>query len=109
MFSFMLAQAGQQPAPPNPLVTLGPLVLLLVIMYLLLIRPQQKKAKEHQQMVTRLKAGDEVVTNGGFHGTITGVQDRFVKLQLADNVEVAVLKTAIASVLNQGTGTEKKS
>lgn len=67
-----------------------PLILIFVIFYFLLIRPQQKKAKEHQQFLTNLKKGDAVVTSGGVHGTITGLTDKVVTLEIADNVRVKV-------------------
>ena len=83
--------------------SLVPLVLLFAIFYFLLIRPQQKKAKEHQAMVTKLSAGDEVVTTGGILGKIVEVGDSFVTLEIAPNVQIKVQKFQITSQMPKGT------
>lgn len=72
-----------------------PLVLIFVVFYFLLIRPQQKKAKNQQAFLQALKKGDEVVTSGGLHGTITGLTDTIVTLELADNIRVKVSRQYI--------------
>ena len=72
-----------------------PLILIFVIFYFLLIRPQQKKAKEHQQFLTALKVGDEVVSSGGLQGTITGLSDIVVTLEIADKVRVKIARPYI--------------
>jgi preprotein translocase subunit YajC len=79
------------------------MVVFIGIFYFLLIRPQQKKAKEHQAMVTRLAAGDEVVTGGGLLGKIVEVGDAFVTLEIADGVRVKVQKFQITSMMPKGT------
>jgi preprotein translocase subunit YajC len=85
-FSAFLAQA--QPAAPSglqSLVSLLPMILIFAAMYFLLIAPQRKKQKEHEKMLTTLKAGDEIVTTGGIYGTITNVkEDRFI-VRVGDN------------------------
>ena len=73
-----------------------PLILLFAVFYFLLIRPQQKKAKTHKQFMENLKKGDRVVTSGGMYGTITGVTDDAVTVEVAEKVRVKVLKSAIA-------------
>jgi len=76
-----------------------PLILIFVIMYFLLIRPQQKKVKEHQAMVSALRRGDEVVTQGGLIGKITKVKDDAeVEVELADGVKVRVVRPTISQV-----------
>ena len=80
-----------------------PLILIFAIMYFLLIRPQQKKVKEHKAMVEALSKGDEVVTNGGLLGRITDVDENFVTLKIADNVEIKVQRHAVASLMPKGT------
>ena len=84
-----------------------PLILIFVIFYFFLIRPQQKKVKEHKQMVESLKRGDKVVTSGGIVGTIEKVIDNEkVEVVIADNVKVDVIKsTGIQALL---TNTEIK-
>jgi preprotein translocase subunit YajC len=79
------------------------MVVFIAIFYFLLIRPQQKKAKEHQAMVTRLAAGDEVVTGGGLLGKIVEVGEAFVTLEIAEGVRVKVQKFQITSMMPKGT------
>jgi len=76
---------------------LMPLVLLFVVFYFLLIRPQQKRAKQQKLFIENLKKGDKVITSGGLYGTITGITDTEVTLEIAEKVRVKVLKGAIAS------------
>jgi len=79
-----------------------PLILIFVIFYFFLIRPQQKKIKEHKQMVASLKRGDEVVTSGGIIGRIERVlDDDKVDLSVSENVNIQVIKSTIQSLLNQ--------
>jgi len=82
------------------LVMLGGFVL---IFYFLLIRPQNKRRKEHQELVTALSKGDEVVTAGGIVGQITKVEDDFVKVQINDQVEMRIQKSAVGATLPKGT------
>ena len=89
------AQTGGGSAAPNPLLQFLPLILIFAVFYFLLIRPQQKKAKEHQNFLQALKKGDAVVTNGGIHGKITGLTDTIVTLEIADNVRIKVARTHI--------------
>lgn len=102
---FFISPAYAQGAAPagGGLLTFLPLLLMIAVMYFLFIRPQQKRVKEHAAMVEALKKGDEVVTNGGLGGSITKVNDAFITLQIADNVEVNVQKPAIATLLPKGT------
>lgn len=72
-----------------------PLILIFVVFYFLLIRPQQKKAKEHQAYLNDLKKGEKVITNGGIHGRITGLTDSVVTLEIAENVRIKVTRSAI--------------
>ena len=84
----------------------APLLMMVVfidIFYFLLIRPQQKKAKEHQALVSKLSVGDEVVTTGGILGLVTDVGDTFITLEVADGVRVKVQKFQIASLMPKGT------
>ena len=76
------------------------LVVLFAFMYFLLIRPQQKEQKERAQMIRSLKPGDKIVTMGGLIGVITKVEDMTVKVRIAEKVEVDVLKTGVARILN---------
>ncbi|MCP4195599.1 MAG: preprotein translocase subunit YajC [Proteobacteria bacterium] len=71
------------------------MVVMFAVFYFLLIRPQQKKAKVHQNMLGGLKKGDEVVTAGGLVGKITGVSDRVLTLEVSEKVRVRVIKTQV--------------
>jgi len=73
-----------------------PLILMFAIFYFLLIRPQQTKAKKHQQMLTDLKRDDMVITSGGIHGKITGITDTIVTVEIAPGVKIKVTKNQIA-------------
>ncbi len=95
--------AGGGDAAGSPLMSLMLPILLLVVFYFLLIRPQQKRVKEHKQMVGELKKGDEVVTSGGLAGHLSEVGDSFVQLQIAEGIEVQVQKQSVASLLPKGT------
>lgn len=75
--------------------TLIYLIALVAIFYFLLIRPQQKRAKEHRELVASLKVGDKVVTVGGVYGTIKSLAEDMVSLQVASNVRITVSRTAI--------------
>jgi preprotein translocase subunit YajC len=79
------------------------MVVFIAIFYFLLIRPQQKKAKEHSAMVTRLSAGDEVVTTGGILGKIVEIGDSFITLEIAPNVQIKVQKFQVTSLMPKGT------
>jgi len=83
-------------AQPNVIASLMPIIFIFGIFYFLLIRPQQKKQKDQQKMISELKKNDEVVTNGGMHGTIVNVKDDTFILRIDDNVKVEINKSAIA-------------
>jgi preprotein translocase subunit YajC len=91
-------QQAQGAEAPHPLVSLMPLILMFVVFYFLLIRPQQKKQKEHQRMLSEIKKNDEVITSGGVHGTIVNIKDKTYSLRVDDNVKIEVSKSAIATV-----------
>ncbi|MFP4542745.1 MAG: preprotein translocase subunit YajC [Bacteroidota bacterium] len=71
--------------------------LVIAIMYFMLIRPQQKRQKEHQNMIQSIKKGDKIITNAGMHGLVTNVGDKTLTVQIADNVQVKFEKAAIAN------------
>ena len=98
------AAAGQQASPMSSIIML---VIFGLIFYFMLIRPQSKRAKEHKSMVDALQKGDEVISSGGLAGKITNVDDSFVKLKVADNVEVTLQRNAISQVLPKGSLKDK--
>jgi preprotein translocase subunit YajC len=73
------------------------LVVMFAIFYFLLIRPQQKRAKQHRELVESLKAGDSVVTAGGIHGKVAAVQESVVTLEIATGVKIKVNRASIVS------------
>ena len=86
----------------EPIAQFVPLILIFAIMYFLLIRPQQKKMKEHQQMVQALRRGDQVVTQGGVIGKVSKVkEDGEVEVEIAEGVKIRVVQSTIAQVLNK--------
>jgi len=84
-------------------IQLLPLILIFAIMYFLLIRPQQKKAREHREMVAALRRGDQVVTQGGLIGKVTKVKDdaNEIEVEVAKDVRVRVVQSTISQVLNK--------
>ncbi len=76
-----------------------PLILMFVIFYFLLIRPQQKKTKQHREMVNNLKKGDRIVTSGGIHGRITAVGDTTLTVEISDKVRVKLNRGNVAGLL----------
>lgn len=72
------------------------MVAMFAIFYFLLIRPQQKKAKQHQEMLKALKRGDSVITNGGIAGTVVGTTERYLTIEIAEKVRIRVLRSHVA-------------
>ena len=99
MFDMAFAQSVPGVGSPSQLISFLPLVLVFIIFYFLLIRPQQKKAKEHQQMLGKLKKNDEVMTSGGIYGKVTALTDNIVTLEVAPNVRIRVNRPQISAVL----------
>ncbi len=79
------------------------MVLMFAAFYFLLIRPQQKKAKAHTELVGALKSGDEVLTAGGILGKITGVSEHYVVVKIGDNTEIKIQKASVSAVVPKGT------
>jgi preprotein translocase subunit YajC len=79
-----------------------PLILMVGIFYFLLIRPQQKKQKDHRQMLSNLQKGDVVITQGGLQGKITGITDTVATLEIAEKVRVKIQRGYIAALVSKG-------
>jgi preprotein translocase subunit YajC len=90
-------------ATPNPFVSLMPIILIFIIFYFLLIRPQQKRQKEHAEMLSRLKKGDRVVTNGGICGIISNVKEKTVVIKVDENVKIEFQKVAVSYIDKKAT------
>lgn len=78
-----------------------PLLLVFAIMYFLILRPQQKKVREHREMVAALKKGDQIVTQGGLIGKVAAVRDDELEVEVAQGVRVRVARGMVAQVLNR--------
>ena len=101
---FFISNAyAQTSGVSETLMSLAPLVLIFGVFYFLLIRPQNKKQKEHRQLVAALQTGDEVTTAGGLLGKVTEVKDNFIKVEVANNVIVTVQKHTVSAVMPKGT------
>jgi len=102
----LISDAWAQAAPGAPGGQLQFALLMaafIALFYFMLIRPQQRRAKEHQALVAKLASGDEVVTSGGLLGRITEVGDTFVTLEIADGVRVKVQKVQVTQLMPKGT------
>ncbi len=105
MFSFattVFAMGGFGEGGGSGFASFVPLILIFVIFWFLVIRPQQKKAKAHRQLVSDLKKGDEVLTDGGVFGTIQKVADDVVTLEIAPKMPIRIVRSRIAEVTNRG-------
>ena len=103
LISGAYAQSSGQAAGPSPMANILLLVGMFVVFYFILIRPQQKRQKEHRNLVASLKKGDEVVTSGGILGKLTDVSDQYVTVEISDNVTIKLQRSAISAVMPKGT------
>ncbi|HEY1143995.1 MAG TPA: preprotein translocase subunit YajC [Sphingomicrobium sp.] len=104
MSNFLLTTVAAAAAGSNGtamLIGIAPWLLIFVIFYMLLIRPQQQRAKEHQNAIAAVKRGDEVVTAGGIRGKVTKVSDDEAEVEIAKDVRVRVVKSMISQVLTK--------
>ena len=104
-YSHVILAMGAPPADGgtvNPLAQLVPLILLMVVFYFVLIRPQQKKAKQHSELLKTVKAGDKIVTSGGIVGVVISVKDKGgVTIRSAD-AKLEITRSAIAEITERG-------
>ena len=92
--------AASQPSLTYNLVLFGGMFLLF---YLILWRPQSKRAKEHRELVQAISKGDEIMTSGGLLGKVTRVSEDYIAIEVSDNVELKLQKSAVAAALPKGT------
>ena len=97
----ILAAAASAEAPPAWIQWL-PIIGMILIFWFLIIRPQMKRQKEHQQKISALKKGDQVVTAGGLVGKVTKVDDTYAELELAQGVRVKAVKSTIGDIIPPG-------
>lgn len=92
------AQAANGGGAGGGLMGLLPFLLIIIVFYFLLIRPQQKRMKQHKELISGIRRGDVVVTSGGLIGKVSKVEDDELQIDLADNVRVKVVRSTIAEV-----------
>ena len=109
MTDIVFAQTAPGLGGPGPLMTIFPFILIFLIMYLMVIRPQQRKAKEHQEMLKKLKKNDEVMTSGGIYGKVVALADNVVTLEVAPNVRIRVHRPQISAVVTGEKGSSKEA
>ncbi len=91
------------PSPgQSPIAGLIPVVAMVLIFYFLLIAPVRKRQKKHDEMITNLKNGTRIITNGGIIGTVVGIQDDTLRLKIADQVKIEITKQSVASLADDG-------
>jgi len=102
LFSQMaMAQAEANKAVPGLIEQIMPFLFIFLIFFFLIIRPQQKRAKKQQQFLSALKSGDSVLTSGGIFGTIEGLTDKFVILEVSDGVKLRILRNQISGPVSE--------
>ena len=74
---------------------------IFLIFYFMIIRPQQKRSKEREKLLSNLEKGDKVVTNGGIHGIVSGLEEKTALLQIADNMKIKIERSAITTVISK--------
>lgn len=106
--AFAMGQAGGQGGQAGGgLAGFLPIIILFVIFYFLLIRPQQKKAKEHREMIAALKKGDRIITSGGIYGTIVNLDETKIGLEIAEKVKIKITRGNVAALASQMAPAEK--
>jgi preprotein translocase subunit YajC len=88
--------------------TLLMFALIIGIFYFMILRPQQKRQKEREKLLSAVKKGDKVITAGGMHGSVAGLDEKTVLVQVADNVKLKFDRSAIASIVREGEGETKE-
>lgn len=94
------AQGATQGGGFSPILIM---VAFIALMYFMMIRPQQKRQKEHAALVSALSVGDEILTSGGILGVVTGISDHYAIVKIADNTEIKIQKSSVASVVPKDT------
>ncbi|MGH6866135.1 MAG: preprotein translocase subunit YajC [Methyloceanibacter sp.] len=102
VFAYAQAGSGMFEALNSLLV---PTIMIIGIMYFLMIRPQQKRMKEHREMIAAIRRGDTVVTSGGIIGKVTKVEDQELQVEIAEGVKIRVLRSTVSEVRGKGDAT----
>jgi len=102
VFQLLMAapqQSGEAAAPGSFLTSIIPFALIIFIFYFLIIRPQNKKKKETEKMLSALKKGDKIITIGGIHGTVQSVKETTVIIKVDDSTKIEFLRSAVSNVV----------
>ena len=109
LYTIAMAPPPQGGDPQSSLIsTLVMFALIIGIFYFLILRPQQKRQKDRQKLLDAVKKGDKVITTGGLHGTVAGLDEKTVLLQVADNVKMKYERSAIATIIREGESLPKE-
>ena len=100
---YFLGQAVQSDPGGGIMSTVIMFALIILIFYFMILRPQQKRSKERQKLLEGVKKGDKIVTVGGIHGTVVGVEEKTLLVQIADNLKVKLERSGVASINREGT------
>jgi preprotein translocase subunit YajC len=90
------------------LMGLLPFVLIIAVFYFLIIRPQQKRQKERQKLLDSVQKGDKIITSGGIHGVVEGIEDKTLLVKIADNVKVKMERSSVATIIGITESLDKK-
>ena len=101
--AFAAAPGGAASGGAGFLISMAPLLFIFVIFYFLLIRPQQRRMKQHQDMIGAVKRNDSVITSGGLIGKVTKVDEAEIEIEIAQGVRVRVVKSMLSDVRPHGT------
>ena len=99
----MAAASTGAPAQNDGTFSLIMIAAIFVLFYFMLIRPQNKRAKEHRELINNLKKGDEVITSGGMLAKVVNIDEQYVKVNVADGVEITMQRNSVSAVLPKGT------
>jgi len=103
------APSGGAGGQQSPMFLFGWIAIMIAIFYFLMIRPQQKRAKEREKLLSAVKTGDRVVFSGGILGHVSNVKEKTVMIKIADNVKIEVSRAAITQVLEKGDAPEEQN
>lgn len=104
---FLMAQPSGGSPTDSLISTLIMFALIIGIFYFMILRPQQKRQKERQKMLDSVQKGDKVVTTGGMHGTVAGIDEKTLLLQVSDNVKLKFDRSAVTTIVREGGSAEK--
>ena len=105
--AYAMGATGGQAGQAGGIAGFLPIIILFAIFYFLLIRPQQKKAKEHREMIANLKKGTRIVTSGGIYGTIVSIDDTTIGLEIAEKVKIKISRGNVAAQITDNDSAQK--